>query len=88
MQVDYKAKIAAGSTILCTCSVEKIDGRKLWMTAELIDGPTGKVYAKSRALFVAPKPDRLIRDAWDYLLDLSGLAQKPTAAATAPAGAM
>ena len=41
LEVDYKAKINAGSTILCTCSVESMEGRKVWMQATISDGPTG-----------------------------------------------
>lgn len=32
------------------------------MRAVMSDGPQGKVYATARALFVAPKPHRLLRD--------------------------
>ena len=62
-------KISAGSTILCTAEVESIEGRKLWMTSTLKDGPTGKVYATARALFVAPSSTRLAKDAVKLLRD-------------------
>ena len=45
LEVDYKAKINAGSTILCTCSVESMEGRKVWMQATISDGPTGALQA-------------------------------------------
>ena len=32
------------------------------------DGPDGKVYATARALFVAPKPQRLLMDVAKYLM--------------------
>ena len=32
------------------------------MRAIMSDGPDGKVYATARALFVAPKPHRLVKD--------------------------
>lgn len=49
LAVDYKAKINAGSTILCTCSVESMEGRKVWMQATISDGPTGALRAASCA---------------------------------------
>ena len=33
LEVQYKSKIAAGSTVLCTTEVESMEGRKLWMRA-------------------------------------------------------
>lgn len=33
LEVQYKSKIAAGSTVLCTTEVESMEGRKLWMKA-------------------------------------------------------
>jgi hypothetical protein len=35
---------------------------QVWMRAIVSDGPDGRVYATARALFVAPKPQRLIHD--------------------------
>lgn len=55
-------KIQAGRLLLCEVEVESMEGRKLWMKATVRDGPQGKVYATARALFVAPKTQRLIRD--------------------------
>mmetsp|Transcript_20763 Transcript_20763/g.62538 ORF Transcript_20763/g.62538 Transcript_20763/m.62538 type:complete len:297 (+) Transcript_20763:187-1077(+) len=62
LDITYRSKIAAGQSILCTAEVESIEGRKVWMRAIMSDGPGGKVYATARALFVAPKPHRLIKD--------------------------
>ncbi len=31
LEVQYKSKIEAGRTILCTTEVESLEGRKLWM---------------------------------------------------------
>lgn len=58
LDVTYKARVPAGKTLLCSAEVERSEGRKLWMHAQLRDGPEGKVYATARALFVAPKPTR------------------------------
>ena len=35
---------------------------QVWMRAIVSDGPDGRVYATARALFVAPKAQRLIHD--------------------------
>ncbi|KAK9812066.1 hypothetical protein WJX73_002669 [Symbiochloris irregularis] len=72
LEVDFKAKIQAGKLLVCETEVEQIDGRKLWMTATVRDspGPHGKVYATARALFVVPRPTRLIQDATKYVMHM------------------
>ncbi|DBB18213.1 hypothetical protein WJX82_002941 [Trebouxia sp. C0006] len=69
LEVEYKAKISAGATILCTAEVESVNGRKVWMKSTVSDGPSGKVYATARALFVAPSSTRLAQDAVKLLKD-------------------
>lgn len=54
LEVDYCARIPHDSTLLCSAKLEKIEGRKLWMTAELKDSPDGIVYANAKALFISP----------------------------------
>eukprot|EP00887_Chlorella_sp_A99_P004170 scaffold23.g4170.t1 len=68
LEVGYKHKIQAGRTVLCTTEVESVEGRKLWMKATVSDGPNGIVYATARALFVAPKPHKMVSDVGKYLL--------------------
>lgn len=53
--------------MLCTCEVESIEGRKVWMRATVSDGPEGKVFATSRALFVSPKPHKLVKEITSYI---------------------
>ncbi len=53
-QVDYKQKIPAGSTLLVTTELERLEGRKVWMRATVSDGQ-GTEFAGARALFVAPR---------------------------------
>lgn len=67
LEVAYKAKIAADSTVLCTAVVDKVEGRKMYMTAELRDGPNGKIYATSKSLFVRPRLSKFIMDLSKYL---------------------
>ena len=35
LEVSYKSKISADSTILCSARLDKVEGRKLWMTATM-----------------------------------------------------
>eukprot|EP00201_Polytomella_parva_P020273 CAMPEP_0175046192 /NCGR_PEP_ID=MMETSP0052_2-20121109/4886_1 /TAXON_ID=51329 ORGANISM="Polytomella parva, Strain SAG 63-3" /NCGR_SAMPLE_ID=MMETSP0052_2 /ASSEMBLY_ACC=CAM_ASM_000194 /LENGTH=242 /DNA_ID=CAMNT_0016309895 /DNA_START=181 /DNA_END=909 /DNA_ORIENTATION=- len=54
LELDYKKKIPAGTIILCSTHVERIDGRKMWMSAKVTDGGD-TVFATAKALFVAPR---------------------------------
>ena len=42
----------AGSTVVCTTSVESVKGRKGWLQAELRDRPDGVLFSSARALYV------------------------------------
>jgi hypothetical protein len=42
------------------------------LSSPAADGPDGKVYATARALFVAPKPQRLVVDVAKYLFQRAG----------------
>lgn len=67
LEVQYKSKIPASAVVLCTCEVEKAEGRKLWMRATMRDGPEGQIYATSKALFVAPGVKKLVPMVTSYL---------------------
>ncbi len=56
-----------GRLLLATVEVEKIEGRKLWMTASLRESPQGKVYARANALFVAPSSKHLLKAGLKYV---------------------
>ena len=60
-------KIPGGATVLCTCELEKIEGRKVYMRARVSDGPDGKTYATATALFVSPRLRRLLKDGVIYV---------------------
>jgi len=47
--------LPAASTVVCTTSLETVDGRKGWVTAELRDRPGGVLFCSARALYVMPK---------------------------------
>lgn len=55
LEVDYKKPIPSGSEIICTARVESVEGRKAWISAEVMDRPGGLVYASGRALYVTPR---------------------------------
>uniref|UniRef100_A0A383VFX8 Thioesterase domain-containing protein n=1 Tax=Tetradesmus obliquus TaxID=3088 RepID=A0A383VFX8_TETOB len=55
LEVDYKKPLPAESTVLCTAQVDSLEGRKIWVAADLTDPLQQTVYASSRALFVKPK---------------------------------
>jgi len=67
LEVAYKNKIPAGATVLCSAELESLEGRKMWFKATMTDGPEGKVYATARALFVSPKPHKMVWDVVKYL---------------------
>jgi len=47
--------LPAGTTVVCTTSLESVAGRKAWVTAELRDRPGGELYSSARALYVVAK---------------------------------
>lgn len=62
LEVDYCKKVPQYTTVLCTARLEMIDGRKMWMTAEVKDQPNGTVYAAARGLFVAPRVTKFLTE--------------------------
>ena len=74
LEVDYHRKISAGRLLLVTAEVEGVAGRKLRMRATVTDGPPGRAgtttYASATALFVAPRPVRLLKEVVRYLVAL------------------
>ncbi len=71
LDVDYHSKIGAGRLLLVTAELESVAGRKLAMRATVTDGPPGaegtRLYASAGALFVAPRPTRLVREVARYV---------------------
>jgi hypothetical protein len=53
--VAYKAPVPAATSLVCTASLQSLDGRKAWVLAEVLDQPGGMLYATGKALFVIPK---------------------------------
>lgn len=58
--MSYKAPIPASTSLVCTASLQSLDGRKAWVLAEVSDRPLGgTLYATGKALFVIPKDKML-----------------------------
>eukprot|EP00775_Hariotina_reticulata_P012077 gene12077-12217_t len=55
LEVDYQKPLPAQSTVVCTATVEKVEGRKIWVAARLTDPSQQTLYAASRALFIKPR---------------------------------
>ena len=55
VQVAYKAPVPASTSLICTASLDSLDGRKAWVSAQVLDKPGGTLYATGKALFVIPK---------------------------------
>ncbi len=45
----------ASTSLICTASLDSLDGRKAWVSAQVLDKPGGILYAIGKALFVIPK---------------------------------
>jgi len=62
-----KVHVAPGRLLLFTAELDRIEGRKVFMTCRVTDAPGGTLYATSQAVFVAPKLRRLVVDGARYL---------------------
>lgn len=62
LEVDYCKKVPQNALVLCTTKLESVEGRKLWMVAEVKDKPNGTTYATARALFVTPRVGTVVSD--------------------------
>ena len=77
-------RIPAGKLLLCTIEVESCEGRKLWMSATVTDGPNGKVRI-SRGLTIlarhllSPVLSKCFSSSSSWLPDLSILSDHPPA---------
>ena len=61
LEVDYLKKMAADGLIICSTKLDSIDKRKVWMTATVCDGETGKECARAKALFVRPRWSKTLK---------------------------
>eukprot|EP00873_Tetraselmis_striata_P045137 jgi/Tetstr1/465401/TSEL_010085.t1 len=55
LEVNYHKPLKANTMVVCSTALESEEGRKVWMTANVVDSKTKQVYASGRALFVTPR---------------------------------
>ena len=63
LEVDYKAPLPAGSVVAVVAVLDRVDGRKAWVTARIVSAVGGEgegegaptLLSEGRALFVVPK---------------------------------
>ena len=55
LSLNFRDKVLAGSTVVLHCRVDKVDGRKLYMSGSIQDAKTGKHCVDSTTLFIAMK---------------------------------
>jgi len=56
LTVNYRRKVAVGTTVAVSCRVDKTDGRKRFITGEMTDVESGLVLCEATALYVLPRP--------------------------------
>ena len=57
----------ASTSLICTASLDSLDGRKAWVSAQVLDKPGGTLYATGKALFVIPKVNHPSSCALDFV---------------------
>jgi acyl-coenzyme A thioesterase PaaI-like protein len=55
LHTNYRAPCPVESTLVLSCSVDRAEGRKLFVSGEARDAATGTLIADSHALFVRPQ---------------------------------
>ena len=55
LEVDFRKPLPTDMVVICTAKVLSIEGRKIWVSAEMLDKPGGIVFATGKALYVTPK---------------------------------
>ena len=47
--------VPASTVVICTAHLDRVERRKIFLTAQVEDRPGGVLYARGSALFVVPK---------------------------------
>ncbi|KAK9845096.1 hypothetical protein WJX74_010532 [Apatococcus lobatus] len=55
LEVDYNAPVPASTVVICTAQLDRLERRKIFLTARVEDKPGGMLYAKGSAIFVVPR---------------------------------
>jgi len=56
LEVDYRAPVPSGTTALVRVQATPMDGRKLWMSAQMEDASSGELLVEAKSLFVLARP--------------------------------
>jgi acyl-coenzyme A thioesterase PaaI-like protein len=59
LEVDFKKPLPVDMVVCCTAKVMSIEGRKIWVSAEMLDKPGGLVFATGKALYVTPRQQQV-----------------------------
>jgi acyl-coenzyme A thioesterase PaaI-like protein len=55
LEVDFKRPLPVSIPTLCSARLLSIEGRKVWVAAEMLDRVGGVVFATAKALYVTPR---------------------------------
>ena len=55
LSVNYRRPLFVGQTVVISCSLDKVEGRKRFLKGVMKDGKTGGVIADATALYVSPR---------------------------------
>ena len=53
LNINFRSKVVSGSTVVLHCRIDKVDGRKLFLSGSVHDARSGKLCVDSTSLFVA-----------------------------------
>jgi acyl-coenzyme A thioesterase PaaI-like protein len=57
LEIDFKRPLPVDMVVCCTAKLNSIEGRKIWVSAEMLDKPGGLVFATGKALYVTPRQE-------------------------------
>lgn len=55
LEVDYRRPLPVDVEVICTASLEEVQGRKIWVRAVMRDRPGGAPYAEGKALYISTR---------------------------------
>ncbi len=55
LSVNYRRPLFVGQTVVISCSLDRVEGRKRFLKGVMKDGKTGGVIADATALYVVPR---------------------------------
>lgn len=88
LNIDYRAPVAAGSDIRIEVEVDRIEGRKVFLTGRIVDATSSALYTEGKALFIVkavPTSDKLY-SSMQSAVSNEGVPSTPSTSAAAAAG--